>query len=313
MEYRTLGRTGLKISAIGLGTWLLPENDREKTTSAMIDRAIELGCNFIDTADSYHQGESEVIVGKALHNRRDDIVLATKCWNPTGPGPNDRGLSRKHIMQACEASLKRLQTDYIDLYQAHSVDPDTPIDETVSAFDDLVRQGKARYVGCSNWQAWRLCKALWVSDCCNLARMDSVQPPYSLLVRDAERELFPLCLAEGVGVVCYSPLAQGALSGKYGTSGDHSVEGRLKTEQQLKRFFGGSAPQVIKALMEVHSHYQDFTMAQAALGWVLANPAVTSAIVGASRVAQVEENMKAVMLHLAPEHVEFLNNSGTEE
>ena len=207
MKYRRMGRTGLKVSEICLGTMIYGDQVEEARALKIIRKALDSGVNFLDTADMYVEGKSEEIVGKALKGYRDSVVLATKVANRTGPGPNDVGLSRKHIMKAIEDSLRRLKTDYIDIYYVHLPDYETPIEESLHALDDLVHQGKVRYIACSNFRAWQLCKALWVSDIQNLARFDCIQPPYNLITRDIEYELLPLCVGEGVGVCVYSPLA----------------------------------------------------------------------------------------------------------
>ncbi len=212
MKVKRLGRTGLKVTEVCLGTMTFGYQCDEKTSFAIMDAAAEGGINFIDTADVYPipvsletAGRTEEIVGRWLQGRRDEFVLATKCRMQMGPGPNDVGLSRKHILAAIDASLKRLGTDYVDLYQIHSPDAETPIEETLAALDSIVQSGKARYIGCSNFQAWLLARALWTSDRLRLARFDSVQPRYNLLFREIEHELFPLCEAEGVGVIVYNP------------------------------------------------------------------------------------------------------------
>ncbi|MCC7353095.1 MAG: aldo/keto reductase, partial [Anaerolineae bacterium] len=222
MEYRRLGRTGLKVSELCLGTGVFSAPVDEETSHRILSAAFSGGINFIDTADIYsgwvaHVGSSEEIIGRWLKNQpRGQLVIATKVRGSMGEGPNDQGLSRVHIMHAVEASLRRLQTDYIDLYQTHSPDDTTPLDETLRALDDLVHQGKVRYIGCSNYPAWKLCKALWVSDKHGLARYDCLQPHYNLIRRaEFERELMPLCQDQGLGVIPYSPLAGGFLTGKY--------------------------------------------------------------------------------------------------
>jgi aryl-alcohol dehydrogenase-like predicted oxidoreductase len=226
MEYRRLGRTGLKVSTICLGTMQFGWSADEATSHDILNRAVELGCNFIDTADIYSRwaegnagGVSEQIIGRWLASgsvRRERIVLATKVRGEMGSGPNDQGLSRGHMMTAVENSLRRLQTDYLDLYQVHWPDEETPLEETLATLTDLVRAGKVRYIGCSNFPAWLLAKSLWVSDVRQLARFDSLQPHYSLVHRaEFERELQPLCLDQGIGVIPYSPLAAGFLTGKY--------------------------------------------------------------------------------------------------
>src|SRR5262245_27594802 len=222
MELKRLGNTGLKVSEICLGTMTFAHQADESLSFAIMDRAASVGVNFIDTADVYPvppspdtAGRSEIIVGKWLQGQRDNFVLATKCRIRVGHGPNDEGLSRVHITRAVEASLKRLRTDYIDLYQSHAPDPDTPLEETLRAFDDLVRQGKVRYVGCSNYPAWQVAVALGVSARLQLSRFDCVQPRYNLLYREIEAELLPLCRDQGVGVIAYHPLAAGFLTGRY--------------------------------------------------------------------------------------------------
>ncbi|MBU4427432.1 MAG: aldo/keto reductase, partial [Proteobacteria bacterium] len=215
MKYRRMGRTGLKVSEICLGTMTYGDQVEEARSLKIIRKALDSGVNFLDTADMYVEGKSEEIVGKALKGHRDSVVLATKVANRTGPGPNDVGLSRKHIMKAIEDSMRRLKTDYIDIYYVHLPDYETPIEESLHALDDLVHQGKVRYIACSNFRAWQLCKALWVSDIQNLARFDCIQPPYNLITRDIEYELLPLCGGEGVGVCVYNPLAGGLLTGKH--------------------------------------------------------------------------------------------------
>ena len=222
MKTQRLGRTGLKVSEICLGTMTFGRQCDEALSFAIMDTACEAGVDFFDTADVYPVGgdastvgRTEDIVGKWLKGRREQIVLATKCWGAMGPQPNDRGLSRKHILAAIDESLRRLQTDYIDLYQVHAPDLDTPIDETLAALDDVVRQGKVRYNGCSNFQTWMLAKALWTSDKHGLARFDCVQPRYNILFREIEHELLPLCRDQGVGVIPYNPLAGGFLTGKH--------------------------------------------------------------------------------------------------
>lgn len=309
MEYRRLGRTGLKVSELCLGTMTFGGQADEETSGRIIHRALDAGVNFIDTADIYPMGgtvetagRTEEIVGRALRGRRDGVVLATKVRGATGPGPNDQGLSRRHIMQAVEASLRRLGTDYIDLYQVHWPDVETPLEETLRALDDLVRQGKVRYVGCSNFEAWRLCKALWISDKYGLARFDSLQPRYNLLDRRVEREHLALCQEEGLGVIPYSPLGGGLLTGKYrpgqepppGTRGAVSARfGRWLTEGNLR---------AVAAVQEL-AQARGVTAAQFALAWLLSRPAVTAPIIGVTREEQLDELLGAVGLRLTPEEL----------
>src|SRR5438128_2308141 len=222
MKIRRMGQTGLKVSEVCLGTMTFGHQCDEPTSFAILDKAAEAGVIFLDTADAYPvpptpetAGRTEEILGKWLKGKRERFVVATKCRLRVGPGPNDEGLSRKHILKACEDSLRRLGTDYVDLYQSHTPDAETPLEETLRAFDDLVRQGKVRYVGCSNHPAWLLALSLGVSDRLGLARYECVQPRYNLLYREIETELLPLCRDQGLGVIVYNPLAGGFLSGKY--------------------------------------------------------------------------------------------------
>ena len=315
MEYRRLGRTGLKVSTICLGTmqfgWSADEQDSHQIMSA----AVELGCNFFDTADIYSRwvegnpgGVSEKIIGSWLKGRdiaRDQLVIATKVRGELGPGPNDQGLSRLHIMNSVEASLRRLQTDYIDLYQVHWPDEETPLEETLEALNDLVRSGKVRYIGCSNYPAWLLAKSLWISDSHNFARFDSLQPHYSLVHRaEFERELQPLCLDQGIGVIPYSPLGGGFLTGKYrrGTELPDSdrAEGIRNRYMNEKGF---SAVDKLEAIGRDH----DATIAQTAIAWVLANPAVSSAIIGANSLEQLRDTVKGAQVKLSSEEKEALD------
>ncbi len=309
MEYRRLGRTGLKVSAVCLGTMQFGWSTDEPTAHAIMSHAVEMGINFIDTADVYSRwvdgnpgGVAETHIGNWLASGavpRDRIILATKVRGQMGDGPNDKGLSRGHIMNAVEASLRRLRTDYIDLYQTHSFDEETPLDETLRALDDLVRDGKVRYIGCSNYPAWLLAKSLWISDVRNLARYDSLQPHYSYVHRaEFERELQPLCLDQGIGVIPYSPLAAGFLTGKYRR--DAPLPDSKRVEGVQRRFMterGFAAVDKLEAVGRAH----DATIAQTAIAWVLANPAVTSAIIGATSIAQLEDTVKGVGVRLSAE------------
>ncbi len=317
MEYRRLGRTGLKVSAICLGTMQFGWSADEPTSHAILDKAIELGCNFIDTADIYSRwvegndgGVSEQIIGNWLmkgHVRRQDLVIATKVRGVMREGPNDQGLSRQHILDGVEESLDRLQTDYIDLYQVHWPDEETPLDETLIALNDLVRSGMARYIGCSNYPAWLLAKSLWISDVQGLARFDSLQPHYSLVHRaEFERELQPLCLDQGIGVIPYSPLAGGFLTGKYRR--DSALPDSKRAEGVQKRYMneqGFTAVDKLEAIGRNHNA----TIAQTAIAWVLANPAVTSAIIGANTLAQLEDTAKGAEIRLTAEEKAALNET----
>jgi aryl-alcohol dehydrogenase-like predicted oxidoreductase len=216
MNYRRLGWSGLKVSEICLGTMTFGHGADQPETDRIVGAALDLGVTFFDTADGYNAGQSEIMLGRALGAGRKHVVIASKVFNPTGPGPNDSGMSRAHILESVETSLKRLGTDYLDLYYIHHVDVETPLEEMLRAFDDLVRQGKVRYTGCSNYEAWRVMEAMWISDTRGLERFACHQPQYSLVVRDIEEEIVPACDLKGLGIVCWSPLAGGYLAGKPG-------------------------------------------------------------------------------------------------
>jgi len=315
VHIRRMGRTGLKVSAICLGTMTFGNQCDEATSFAIMDRAYDGGVFFFDTADVYPlggeagaQGRTEEIIGRWLRERglRDRIVLATKCRGAMGPGPNDAGLSRKHIMEAIEGSLRRLQTDYIDLYQVHSPDPETPIDETLRALDDLVRSGKVRYIGCSNYRAYELATALWTSERHGLARFDCVQPRYNILYREIENEILPLCMQEGLGVIAYNPLAGGFLTGKYRKGqeiepGTRFALGRGAGARYRARYWQEAQFDAVEDLRPVVAE-AGLSLARVAVAWVLANPAITAAIVGATRPEQLDETLAAADLAL-PEPV----------
>lgn len=296
MRYRKLGRTGLKISEIGLGTMMFGEKTSEGEAARIIHRALDGGVNLIDVADVYAGGESEKIVGRALRGRRHEAVLATKLGRAT---PLGEGLSRRYIFQAVEASLQRLQTSYIDLYQVHRWDPTTPLDETLSALNDLVRAGKVRYIGCSNFAAWQLCKALWVSDKQGWARFDSVQPRYNAVFREAESELFPLCLSEGVGVLAYSPLAGGILTGKYLDGMPEGSRGWQNPAWQQNRLTP-SALDAARRMTDAAARLER-PAGQVAINWVLAHPAISTALVGPRTEAQWEEALASTHWLLSAE------------
>lgn len=309
MEYRRLGRTGLKVSPICLGTMQFGWTSDEAAANEVMSHAVELGCNFLDTADVYSRwaennpgGVSEQIIGrwlKASSVSRQEIILATKVRGQMGGQPTQQGLSRHHIFNAVENSLRRLQTDYIDLYQTHFPDEETPLDETLTALNDLVRSGKVRYIGCSNYPAWLLTKSLWVSDVRRLARFDSLQPHYSLVHRaEFERELQPLCLDQGVGVIPYSPLAGGFLTGKYRR--DTALPESARAQGVQKRYMNEQGFNAVDKLEEIGQNHEA-TIAQTAIAWVLANPAVTSAIIGANSIAQLEDTLKGAKVKLSAE------------
>ena len=302
MQYKNLGNTGLKVSNLALGTMAFGRWIDEQASAAIIEAALENGINFIDTANYYGKGqdtevpygtgESEEIIGRALKGRRDKIVLATKVGLNMGDGQNDRGLSRTHIMRQVEDSLKRLQTDYIDLYQVHRFDPNTPLEETLRALDDLVHQGKVRYIGCSNFAAWQIAKSHGISEKYNLAKFVSVQPQYNLLSREIETELLPFCESENVGVIVYSPLARGMLSGKYKTKGDFPPESRAAHgEKLINQYFTDQNFEKVQRYQNLADE-NNVSLSQFAMSWILNQPAVTSALLGASKVYHVTEAAK---------------------
>jgi aryl-alcohol dehydrogenase-like predicted oxidoreductase len=320
MKFRRMGRTGLKVSEICLGTMTFGHQCDERTSFAIMDRAAEGGVTFLDTADVYPvppspetAGRTEEIVGAWLRGRREQYVVATKCRMRVGHGPNDEGLSRKHILKATEDSLHRLGTDYIDLYQAHSPDPHTPLEETLEAFDTLVRQGKVRYIGLSNYPAWQVALSLGLSAQRGLARVDCLQPRYNLLYREIETELLLLCRDQGLGVIAYNPLAGGLLSGKYvgqragdppppGTRFTLGKTGDLYRERYWQQAQFEAVEQLRQALRPGGK-----SLVQVAIAWVLAQPGITAAIVGASRPEQLDDSLKAIDVTLDAKEQEACN------
>ena len=312
MEYRNLGKSGVKVSEVSLGSWLTYGGSvaAEQATSC-IHKAYELGINFFDTANVYVRGDAEEIVGKALEGfERDSYFLATKVYFPMGDGPNDRGLSRKHIMEQCHASLTRLGVDYVDLYQCHRYDENTPLEETLRALDDLVRQGKALYVGVSEWSADQIEDALLLARDMGLDRIVSNQPRYNMIQRKIEDEVIPLCEREGVGQVVFSPLAQGVLTGKY-SPGDAPAEGTRAANPEQKQFMEALMnEEVLSAVQSLQGVASEagLNMSQLALAWVLRQEDVSSTIIGASRPEQVEDNVGATGVKLTPDVLEEIDN-----
>src|SRR5829696_2907540 len=307
MDYRPLGHSGLRVSALTLGTMTFGGRDKFANVGStdvegatrQLDMCLDAGVNLVDTADVYSAGLAEEIVGKALKGRRDRVLLATKARMPMGDGPNDAGLSRHHLIRGCEASLRRLGTDYVDLYQVHEWDGVTPMEETLRALDDLVRSGKVRYVGCSNFAGWQMSKALGVSDRLQLERYVSQQVYYSLQARDAEYEIVPACIDQGVGILVWSPLAGGLLSGKYrrgqqGPEGSRHLtdwkEPPVRDEEQTY--------DVIEAAVEIGEGH-GVSAAQVALAWLLGRPGVSSLVIGARTEEQLADNLAAVELTLS--------------
>jgi aryl-alcohol dehydrogenase-like predicted oxidoreductase len=310
VEYRRFGRTGLRVSRLGLGGGgfggvgsepsLFGRGEDEAAAFAIMDHALELGINYFDTANSYAGGRSEEMIGRWLRSRgtRDAVVLSTKVFNRMGPGPNDAGLSRRHVLRAVEDSLRRLQTDWLDLYVTHEVDPETPVDETLRAMDDLVRQGKVRYVGSSNTEAWRLMKSLWVSDRLGLVRYDGVQNEYNLLHRGIEAEVLPLAADQDLAVTPFSPLAGGLLTGKYAPDRVHPAGSRLTLRPgPYQRLLTPATFRAIDALRAEAAERGAWTGALA-LAWVLAHPAVTAALIGPRSVEQFQPAVEALQVRL---------------
>jgi aryl-alcohol dehydrogenase-like predicted oxidoreductase len=304
MEYRHLGKSGLVISEIAYGNWVTHGSQvQEQAAVECVRAALDEGITTFDTADGYAGGRAEEVLGRALHGvRRESLEIFTKVYWPVGEGRNDRGLSRKHIIESAHASLRRLQTDYIDLYQAHRYDYETPIEETMRAFDDLVRAGKVLYVGVSEWRAEQIAAALKVADELGLDRIVSNQPQYNMLWRVIEAEVVPLCEKEGIGQIAFSPIAQGVLTGKYAPGAAPPADSRATDptgSNFIKRFLGD---ETLKAVQHLDPLAADagLSLAQLAVAWVLQNPNVSAAIIGATRPQQVRENVKAAGVRLDP-------------
>ena len=297
MEFRRLGRSGMKVSEISYGNWLTHGSQVEaEQATACVREALDVGITTFDTADVYAGTKAETVLGEALRGtRRESIELFTKVYWPTGKGQNDRGLSRKHILESCNASLKRLQTDYVDLYQAHRFDYETPLEETLRAFDDLVRAGKVHYIGVSEWSASEIASALEIAESMGFDRIVSSQPQYSMLWRVIEDQVVPLCEKEGIGQIVWSPIAQGVLTGKY-LPGAPLPEGSRATDATgagfIKGFLRDEVLEKVQRLKPLADE-AGLSLAQLAIAWVLANPNVSSAIVGASRPEQVRDNAAA--------------------
>ncbi|MDQ2859261.1 MAG: aldo/keto reductase [Pseudomonadota bacterium] len=313
MDYVRLGTSGLKVSRLCLGCmtygsskwrpWVLDE----EASLPFFKAGLEAGINFFDTADMYSVGESERVTGKALKHyaRRDEVVIATKVFNPMGEGPNDRGLSRKHILAAIDASLSRLNVDYVDLYQIHRFDPDTPIEETLEALNDVVRAGKARYIGASSMYAWQFMKMLSVSRANGWTPFVSMQPQYNLVYREEEREMLPLCRDQGIGVIPWSPLARGFLAGGRPKPGEGETE-RARSDEFSPRLYYREADHAVVGAVETVAKARGVSNTQVALAWVLRNPAITAPIVGASKAHHLDDAVAALSLKLTAEEVKTL-------
>ena len=305
MEHRHLGRSGLKVSEIAYGNWITHGSQvEEDAAKACVAAALDEGITTFDTADVYAGTRAESVLGRALAGvRRESLEICTKVFWPTGPGPNDRGLSRKHIMESAHASLRRLQTDYIDLYQAHRYDHETPLEETLRAFDDLVRQGKVLYIGVSEWRAEEISAALAIADRMGLDRLVSNQPQYNMLWRVIEAEVLPLCAKEGIGQIVWSPIAQGVLTGKYQPGQDVPATSRATDASGSGFIKGFLAEDILSRVAGLRPVAEEagLSMAQLAIAWVLQNPGVSAAIIGATRPDQVTENVKASGVRLDDE------------
>jgi aryl-alcohol dehydrogenase-like predicted oxidoreductase len=311
-----LGRTGLKVSEICMGTmtfggrsqmWKAIGGLDEKTSSEMVAKALDAGINFFDTADGYGDGDAEIFLGRALGARRPQVIITTKVGFPTGPGPNDKGLSRNHILAAAEASLRRLGTDYIDLYMVHRCDPQTPVEETLRALDDLVRWGKVCYVAVSNLPAWEIVKANAVAEQNRWTRFECLQAYYNLAARDIEREIIPCLLDQEIGLMVWSPLASGVLSGKYSRTGQ-PPKGARRESFDLGPVDYERVYRIVEVAREVAAQ-QNGTVAQVAIAWLIAQPAVTSVIIGAKRMEQLIDNLGAIQIKLTEADLKRLDEA----
>ncbi len=315
MEYRKMGRTGLKVSPVCLGTMTFGDQVTESDSITMTRAALDAGVNFIDTANAYSKGRSEEIVGKALKGCRQSVVLATKVGTDFSTKPNEHGLSRKHMTRSLEDSLRRLDTEYVDLYYVHQPDYSTPMEETLRTMDDFVRQGKVRYLACSNLRAFQISKALWISDVRNLERFDCLQTPYNILTRDIEYEVLPLCVEEGLGVTVYNPLAGGLLTGKHDFSKPPAPGTRFSNGAQGEQYYDRYWNQVNFNAVErfrALAAGSGRDMAQMALAWVLTNPTVTSLIMGATSMKHIQHNLAALDVVLTKAELDGCNEIWNE-
>ena len=307
MDYRRLGASGLRVSVIGLGGNTLGRYVDERGTAQVVGAALDLGVNFFDTADIYSAGVSEELLGKALRGNRERALIATKVGMRAGPGPNENGSSRKHIFDSVRASLDRLDVDYIDLLQIHRFDPDTPLEETLEALNDLVRAGDVRYIGCSNYDAWRLTQALWISDQRRLASFISAQPQYNLLSREIERDLIPACLEFGVGVIPFSPLAGGVLTGKYRPDQPAPEHTRGYNNPNFAARLNRADLETVERL-DAWARERGHTVGELALAWLAAQPAVSTVIAGVRSPEQVAANVAAGEWKLSPDDLSAIDS-----
>lgn len=308
LKIRKLGRTGIDVSPLCLGTMMFGGPTDESTSVRIIHKAIDQGINFIDTADMYNAGRSEQVLGTALNGKREQVVVATKGRQPVGDGPNRSGASRRHLMRQLHESLRRLNTDYVDIYYIHAPDYETAIEETLRALDDMVHSGKVHYIGCSNFRAWRVCEALWTSDRCNLHRFACVQPLYNIVNRDIEVELLPLCHEHRLGVVSYSPLARGILTGKYRPQDKYPAESRAaRDDARLKQAELRDESIEISQQLTRYCESRGTTASRFALAWCLANPVLTSIIVGPRTEQQFDDNYGCLEVSISEEDEAFVN------
>ena len=309
MEYKSLGNCGVKVSPLCLGAMMFGGQTNETDSIRIIQHAIDQGINFVDTANVYGKGESERVVGKAIADRRTSLILATKGRHPMGEGPNEQGASRVHLMYELDASLKRLATDYIDIYYTHTPDYNTSIEETLRTMDDMVRSGKVRYIACSNFRAWQLCEALGVSDKRNLNPFACVQPLYNIVNRDIEVELLPLCREKGIGVVSYSPLARGILTGKY-KSGVQPAEGTraARSDPRMMQAEWRAASLEVAEQILLHCEEKDVAPSQFAIAWAMANSIVTSVIIGPRTIEQFNDNLSCLEIDITAEDETFVDS-----
>ncbi len=307
MNYKNLGQSGLKVSQIALGTNNFGGQISEEASIRIVNKAIDCGINVIDTADVYTRGKSEEIIGKAVKGRRDEVVLATKVGFGTVEGPNRSGLSRKHVLNQIEHSLKSLQTDFIDIYYLHRFDPETSLEETLRTFDYLVRQGKVRYIACSNFPAWQMAKAHEICENHELEKLIAVQPPYNLLQRDIEEDIIPYCQQEGLGILSYTPLMGGFLTGKYSKATPPPAGSRFNYNPRLWERAGRESNFAVLEQIENVADDIGIPVSKLAISWILKNPAITAPIVGASSAEQVEENSRITEINLNDDTYQRLN------
>jgi aryl-alcohol dehydrogenase-like predicted oxidoreductase len=309
MLYRNLGSSGVKVSPVCLGTMMFGGQTDAAESIRIMHRALDQGINFFDTANIYNAGQSEIVVGQAIADRRDKVVLATKGRAPMGDGPNQSGASRLHLMRELEASLKRLRTDVVDIYYVHTPDYATPIEETLRALDDMVHSGKVHYIACSNFRTWRLMEALWTSDKLSLHRFACVQPLYNIVNRDIEVELLPMCKEYEIGVVSYSPLARGILSGKYKTGEAYPAGSRAaRNDKRMAQAELREASFTVAEEIRRHCEKKNVAMSQFALAWCLANPILTSVIIGPRTMEQFDDNLGCLEVTIDQSDEAFINS-----